>query len=174
MLPFRILPGLPPYGPPAQSFSDTGHGIHSEGLVVEFFPGEDRSWVGNFHRGLSKCDQVLTHLDRRHLIVVSGGTAYVVDPNEQTVVETFGADIEYCTEVADLDVLVFGNGVCFEFVFNNGSRTQTDRISWDGMRNIIVHGARLEGDAYDPMQDSWIAFEVDILEGTIKGGSYKV
>lgn len=172
MLPFRALPGLPPYGPPAQNFSDTGHGKHSEGFVVEFFPGEEHRWVGNFHRGLSKCDQVLPHLDGRHLIVVSGGTAYVVDPIRQVVVETFGADIQYCAEVDDLKILIFGNGLWFDFVFDNGTRTQTERISWDGMRNIVIDGATLQGDAYEPMQDTWIAFEVDILEGAVKGGSY--
>lgn len=172
MLPFRVLPGLPPYGPPAQNFSHTGHGKHSEGFVVEFFPGEDDSWIGNFHRGLSNCDQVLRHSNRDHLIVVSGGTAYVVDPKNQAVVETFGADIEYCAEVEDPNTVIFGNGLWFEFILNNGTRTRTNRISWDGMRNIVIDGARLQGDSYDPMQDTWKAFEVDILEGDVEGGSY--
>ena len=174
MLPFRELPGLPPYGPPAQNFSDTGYGKHSEGFVVEFFPDEDRSWVGNFHRGMSKCDQVLPHFDGRHLIVVSGGSAYVVDPTTRAVVETFGAQIEYCAAAADLGALIFGNGLWFEFMFSNGSRTRTKRISWDGMRDVTLDGRELHGDAYDPMQDIWIAFEVDMLEGTAKGGSYNI
>jgi len=174
MLPFRELPGLPPYGPPAQTFSDTGFGKHSEGFVVEFFPGEDRSWVGNFHRGHSKCDQVLPHFDSRHLIVVSGGSAYVVDPSTKAVVETFGADIDYCAAADNSDVLIFGNGLWFEFVFSNGHRTRTRRISWDGMRDVILDGLKLRGDAYDPMHDTWMAFEVDILDGTATGGSYNI
>jgi len=174
MLPFRELPGLPPYGPPAQNFSDTGFGKHSEGYVVEFFPGEDRCWVGNFHRGLSKCDRVLQHFDNRHLIVVSGGSAYVVDPSAEAVVETFGADIDYCEAAAGSEVLIFGNGLWFEFVFSNGLRTHTKRISWDGMRSVILDGLTLRGDAYDPIQDTWIAFEVDVLEGTVTGGSYNI
>jgi hypothetical protein len=172
MLPFRELPGLPPCGPPAQNFSDIGYGKHSEGFVVEFFPDEDRSWIGNFHRGLSECDDVLPHFDGRHLIVVSGGSAYVVDPKSKVVVENFGAQIEFCAAVADLGVLIFGNGLWFEFIFSNGKSSRTKRISWDGMRNVLLQGGGLLGDAYDPMQDTWIAFEVDIVEGAVTGGSY--
>jgi hypothetical protein len=174
MLPLRELPGLPPYGPPAQYFSDTGFGKHSEGFVVEFYPGEDRSWVGNFHRGMSKCDQVLPHVDNRHLIVVSGGSAYIVDPSAKAVVDTFGADIGYCALADESNILIFGNGLQFDFVFENGCRTRTKRISWDGMRNVILDRRKLRGDAYDPMQDTWIAFEVNILEGSVKGGSYNI
>lgn len=172
MLPFRTLPGLPPYGPPAQCFSDTGHGKHSEGFVVEFFPGEDRRWVGNFHRGFTKCDRVLPHLDNRHVIVVAGGTAYVIDPVGRSLVETFGADIEYFTKIDDLNVLVLGSGTCFTFIFANGFRTSSERVSWDGIRKVAVEGAKLYGEAYDPMQDAWIPFDVDILDGTVNGGSF--
>ena len=174
MLSFRKLPGLPPYGPSAQNFSDTGLGKHREGFIVEFFPGENRSWVGNFHRGLNRYDQVLPHFDNRHLVIVSGGSAYIVDPNSKSVAETFGATIEYCLAVEEVDVLVFGNGVWFEFVSSDGHRAQTERISWDGMRNISLNGLTLHGESYDPMQDKWIGFEVDIIEGTVKGGSYTV
>ena len=80
----------------------------------------------------------------------------------------------YSEAAADLGALIFGNGLWFEFMFSNGSRTRTKRISWDGMRNVTLDGRELHGDAYDPMQDIWIAFEVDMLEGTAKGGSYNI
>lgn len=108
MLSYRQLPGLPVYGPPAINFSDTGFGKHSEGFVVEFFPEEDRSWVGNFHRGMNRYDQVIPHSDGSHLIVVSGGSAYVVDPANQTVLETFGAGIEFCVVVDEPNIFVLG------------------------------------------------------------------
>ena len=173
MIPFLVLPGLPAYGPPAENFSDTGQGKHREGLVVEFFPGDERRWVGNFQRGLSKLDQVLLHVDDGHCVVVAGGTAYIVNPVERFVVETFGGGIEYCTRADDFEALVFGNGLWFEVLFSNGSRSQTQRISWDGMRNLDFQGGSLSGEAYDPMQDTWVSFKVDLIEGTFTGGSYQ-
>ena len=35
---FEILPGLPPYGPMAISFTKNGAREHREGLVVRFYP----------------------------------------------------------------------------------------------------------------------------------------
>ena len=172
MISYQVLPGLPAYGAPAQHFSDTGQGKHCEGFVVEFFPGEERRWVGNFQRGLGKCDQILHHIDDRHCIVVAGGSAYVVNPIERSVIEMFGGGIEYCAQADDLEALVFGNGLWFEVLFSNGKRSRADRISWDGMRNLDRHGRMLSGESYDPMQDKWATFEVDLIEGSFTGGSY--
>lgn len=40
------------------------------------------------------------------------------------------------------------------------------------MRDVFLDGLTLRGEAYDPMQDAWVEFEVDLPEGTVKGGSY--
>ena len=72
------------------------------------------------------------------------------------------------------NILIFGNGLWFEFVFSNGKRTQSKRLSWDGMRDVFLDGLTLRGEAYDPMQDAWVEFEVDVVEGTVKGGSYDI
>jgi hypothetical protein len=72
MTPFKILPGLPPYGPLALPFPEEGRGSFSEGLVVKFSPFNKQAWVGNFHRGLSGPDIVLEYPDQRQMIVIAG------------------------------------------------------------------------------------------------------
>ena len=170
---FKVLDGLPPYGPSAIPFSATGLGKHREGLVVEFFSGDEPSWTGNFQRGLTGYDTVFSHPDGQHIIVVSGGQAYVIDPDSQRLEKCFGAQIEYAELARDLDAIVFGNGLWFETVFPSGT-IATKRLSWDGMQEIKRDGQHLTGKAYDPMLDEWVAFSVDLLEGIVTGGSYNL
>jgi hypothetical protein len=60
MASFEILPGLPPYGPPAEAFPGN-YGKHREGFVVRFTPDEGESWAGNFQPGARGCDGVFAH-----------------------------------------------------------------------------------------------------------------
>ena len=51
---FRVLKGLPPYGPMEKPFPERFGRSGSEGFVVEFLPEESEKWVGNFEPGDSK------------------------------------------------------------------------------------------------------------------------
>jgi hypothetical protein len=72
---FEVLPGLPPYGPMAISFTENGAREHREGLVVRFHPRESEPWVGNFLGGLTPYNIVLEHPNKTHIIVVARGEA---------------------------------------------------------------------------------------------------
>jgi hypothetical protein len=107
------------------------------------------------------------------LIVVAGGTAYVVDPRSRTLVRHFGGDIADVVELADREMLIFGNGLWFEAMAADGIRWRSERISWDGMRRVRREGDVLKGEAYDPIgKTEWSAFEVDVSTGESTGGSY--
>jgi len=161
------------YGPMALPFTATGQGTHSEGLVVRFHSSTG-VWVGNFQRGLSSLDQVLAHPDGRHVVVVAGGSAYVVDAENHSLVETFGAQIEHIFVVAANSLVLFGNGLWFEALGPSGTAWRSRRISWDGMRNVTVTGLVVRGEAYAPegAKGTWYPFEVDLPTGTVSGGSY--
>ena len=110
---FRILPGLPAYGaaavlvPPAW-----GHGAH-EGLVVEFITDTGERWVGNFRPGLGGVDDVLPHPDGRNVLVVSAGSAWLVDPNRRETSE-MGDAIDGIWSVSDPEGLVMSRqGLAF-------------------------------------------------------------
>jgi hypothetical protein len=169
---FHLLPGLPPYGAPAEPFSATGMGTQSEGFVVSFCPRSGESWVGNFQPGLSNFSAAENHPDGHRVIVVSGGQGYVVDPDDRKRWESFGADVVQILHAGDL--LVFGTGVDFVAIGHEGIRWRTRRVSWDGMRNVNVapSGRLIEGEAWSPLDDEWTRFEVDTNTGHVVGGSY--
>ena len=62
---FEILPGLPPYGPPAISLTGHGEREFREGLVVRFYPKGSDPWIGNFVGGIIDCTTVLDHPNGR-------------------------------------------------------------------------------------------------------------
>jgi len=169
---YKILNGLPAYGPLPEQFSSTGMGKHSEGFVVEFYPRYSQKWIGNFQPGLGGVNDVIEHLDGEHVIVIAAGQAYVIEPETRLLVKDFGGQIEHVMQIADLDIMVFGNGLWFEALGPNGFLWQTRRLSWDGMRSILLEEMTLSGEGYDPMTDSWVPFAVDLNSGNAEGGSY--
>ena len=170
---WEILDGLPVYGPPAEAFSATGLGKHREGLVVRIHASSG-SWVGNFQRGMSSCDRVLEHPDGRHVLVIAGGTAYVVDPEHRQLVGHFGAQIVYVFPLPGEAILLLGNDLWFEAIGSEGLRWRSRRISWDGLRHVVLDGNQLRGEAYAPEgpEGAWYPFQLDVLTGTVTGGSY--
>jgi hypothetical protein len=91
---FEILPGLPPYGPMAVSFTIHGAREHREGLVVRFNPKGSEPWVGNFIGGLTACTVVLDHPNESDVIVVARGEACVVDPDHRAIRDRIAGNVE--------------------------------------------------------------------------------
>ena len=168
---WEVLPGLPAYGDPALPFSATGLGLHREGFVVRFQVGGS-TWTGNFQRGFGGCETVLLHPNGRDVIVLAGGTAYVVHPGTRALRRIFGGDIQFAAQIPGDAAVVVGNGLWFESVPPEGEGWRTRRISWDGMRKIRFVDASLVGEAYTPMGDAWYPFAVDVESGNVTGGSY--
>lgn len=168
-----ILDGLPRYGLPADAFSATGLGKHREGLVVRLH-GSGGSWVGNFQRGLSGFDHVVEHPNGRNVLVVAGGTAYVLDPESRKLVSHFGGQVDCLLLLPGEPVLLIGNGLWFEALGGEGLKRRSRRISWDGFRHVVLDGKLLHGEAFAPEgpEGAWYRFELDVLTGAVTGGSY--
>ncbi len=166
----RVLDGLPPYGPMHEQFSATGQGTHREGFVVEFTPPDVPPWVGNFQRGMTSLDVVVASRGDTTVTVIAGGEAYVVDPSSRSCLRTFGGQIEHVFEFADRTV--FSNGLWLEATDGERLLWKTRRLSWDGMMEVRVDGDRIVGNAYDPMNDEWTPFTVEVATGGAVGGSY--
>jgi hypothetical protein len=155
-----------------EQFSSTGRGTHSEGFVVKFIPTRGDAWVGNFQGGFGKCHGVFLHPDRKNLVVVANGQAYVVDPETRSLVAEFGADLVEAFEVPEIDLLVFTNGVHFEAIGPTGLAWRSERVSWDGVRSLARAGVTLKGEAISPIDDSWHPFTLNLRDGTHTGGSW--
>jgi len=168
---FKVLPYRPPQGPLPEQFSP-GPRMYREGLAVEFSEDDGRTWVGNFQRGLGGASDAIAHPNGKHVIVVAGGQGYIVDPETRSLVATFGGQIESIITVPELQEIVFGNGISFTAIGHEGLRWETHRLSWDGMQALLRAGTMLSGEAYDPRDDSWRPFSVNLNDGHTDGGSY--
>jgi hypothetical protein len=171
MAEFEVLPGLPTYGPMAKTFSATGQGMHCEGFVVRFMGRTFESWVGNFQPGLTKFSGVHEHPDAKHVIVISGGEGYIVDPELQTVSMNLGGMINSVTPIPDKKALLFEEVIHLRLIDPSGIKWCTKRLSWDGIRNISVDEGNILGEAAD-YTDTWYPFKVSLDTGKVNGGAY--
>lgn len=165
---FVVLKGLPPYGPVAESFPK-GQMLATEGLVVQFLPDQDLSWVGNFRRGHFNCDAVFEHPDGKQVVVCASGNVFFVDPYVKTVTGELAPDIIFAVSLPDQHAIVFGDFTKFFAINAAGLWWETPHIWGDGFRNIRVSNRSLVGEAFSPLNDKWHPFEVDLQTGAFKG-----
>jgi len=170
---FEVLPGLPPYGPMAVSFTNNGAREHREGLVVRFYPRESEPWVGNFLGGETACTVALDHPNGTDVIVVANGEACVIDPQNQAVRDRIAANIEDVIPLPSLESVIFRGLTDFTAVKADNSGWRSPRSSWDGLRNIEVHETELLGEAYTPVANAWVPFKLDLLTGYCPDGIYE-
>jgi len=171
---FRVLPGLPPYGPrPLASpagFGRTGR----EGYVVEFCPDTSATWVGNFRRGWGGYEGVCLHPNGNDVIVFASGDGFVVDPRTRELKDGIRDPVEYLWQVSDPPGIVYDRqGLAFVRIGPGGLVWHSRRISWDGFRDVVFTADRITGLAYLPSSDDrWYPFELELATGRSSGGSY--
>lgn len=168
---FDVLPGLPAYGDLPRVIGQWGDPVYREGYVVRFLAGTPREWVGNFHRGPGVLDTVVLHPDRCHVLVIAGGTAYVVDPAGQSV-EDIGRGLwESCVATPDGSGLVLSDLVFVGFISGTGPAWISRRLAWDGVRILQVTHDTVRGEA-GHFDGTWHPFTVDLATGAADGGAY--
>jgi hypothetical protein len=163
---FEILAGLPASGPFAVAFPTSNLGF-SEGLVIEVRPVASEAWTGNFRYGENDHTAVYIHPDRKRLIVIAGGSDYLVDPYTKELVGQTTDNIFFSREVSELEVIVFGDNVRFWAEGKGGRRWTTPRLSWDGFAGISVTGQILIGKWYSAIDEEWYAFRMDLASGMV-------
>jgi len=173
MTEFRVLPGLPSFGPPAQPFPRAFQQLGSEGLVVEVRPAAAGAWVGNFRHGLSNFSGVYHHPDGHHLLFVAGGQGYVVDPTTHALESEIGAAIIGISELSNPPSLLLDHqGIVFERIGARGRIWRTRRLSWDGFRDVRIEAEAITGLGWHAPTDTWQPFEVDLRTGRTCKGVY--
>ncbi len=172
MEPFLTLVGLPATGPWPEQFSATGRGSHSEGLVVEFNPGTDSSWIGNFQRGLTGYDAVVLYPDGQSVMVIAGGQGYLIDSKTRHLVGLLDSQLQNAMSLPVTKTLVINNGLWLESHGENGVRWRSRRISWDGIWDLSEADGRLSGKCWDAVNDSEESFSIDVRTGDLLGGVY--
>ena len=167
----RVLPGLPPYGPPALSFPRQN--AFQEGFVVEFIADKGEAWVANFAKlSPDGICAIYPELGPRSIFVLAGGTGYIVDSEERELIREIEGPIDQCWYQSELHAMVFSNGLRFECFDGHQTLWHSPRVSWDGIRNINCSGMIVSAEAYDPFSDSWLPLQLNLNDGEISGGSY--
>jgi len=167
----RPLPGLPPYGRRAQSFPRAD--AFSEGFVVEFSEDGGEAWVGNFAKAWEGGQtSVHTDLGSRAVVVVAGGSGYLVDATTRRLVREIAFDIQHIWFDDGLQAIIVSNGLWFEAFDAEKVLWRSRRFSWDGIQNVGQSGGALTGEAFDPMTDRWLPFRLRLETGEVQGGSY--
>jgi hypothetical protein len=169
---FRILPGLPPYGEMPRAFPAEWGRLGREGLVVAFQQRSGRSWMGNFAPGICGVTAVHVHPDGHRVLVIHAGDGWVVDPETGAAERVLRGIAGLWPLSAPAGFLVDSDGLAFARLAADGVRWHTRRLSWDGFSDVAMDEREVRGLAWNPIDDAWQPFEVDLQTGSSRGGSY--
>ena len=172
---YEILESLPTYGPMYISVAGDGdEAYYSQGFTVKFVKENNSEWVANFKPGWTQLNEVFEFDNTTNLLVIAGGICYVMNPNETKPISVFGAGFETVIKTPDGRLILQGM-VDITVVEKNGDHWHTERISWDGLKDLKIEGKMLTGLSYDPMNrhEEWVKFALDIETKKVIGGSYR-
>jgi len=167
MIPFRVLDGLPPYGPAAISFPEKFGLRGQEGLVVEF--GDDDRWVGNFACGSSGITSVHQHPDQEHVVVFAAGESWIVAPALRKAVP-LGIPVSNIW-LYQGDLILECQELAFCRLDRKGIRWHTRRLSWDGIRHVTLEQGVLKAEVW-ALGDCWLGCSVELATGRSEGGAF--
>jgi hypothetical protein len=171
---YEVLDGLPAYGPMYASVSEDGEPFYSEGFVVRFHKTDRSEWVANFKPGWRDFSLVVDYPDTNRIVVIAKGQGYIMTPDQEFPIDTFGVDIKDAIKTAD-DKIVLIDDIYVWLLDVKGTVWQSERISWDGIKDVNLKDNILTGLSYDPTDsiNEWIPFLIDLDTKEITGGSFR-
>ena len=170
---YEILEGLPTYGTMPVTVSDNNDPFYSEGYVVRFYKKDGTDWVANFVPGWSKTRGIF-ELTGSNLLILADGTCYVMDPENTAPISVFGVGFSAVFELPD-GRFVLQDQVNLTVVEKDGSYRNSERISWDGFKDIKVEGTLIKGLCWTPIDktnDEWLPFTYDVATGVLTNGAF--
>ena len=169
------LDHLPTNDPMYVSVTGASKHYHSEGYVIRFFKSDSSSWVANFQPGATDLNQYFEYPTIRRVIVIAGGSGYIMSTESTEPIITFG---DYINEILQLEDNSFiGCGNCELIHFNEtGIIWKSPRISWDDIKDLSIAGNIITGLSYDPLDSNipWKPFTLNLENYNITGGSYRL
>jgi len=172
-LQYDILESLPVYGSMHVSIAQNDKPFYSEGFPIRFYKTDGTSWVANFEFGCTSLSAVYELPDTPNVLVIAGGSCYLMNPDHKRPLTAWGISYEKVLCMAN-GSLVLQDLTNLTIVERDGTYWTTERISWDGFKNLEVKGNTIEGFAYDPMNttNEWIEFLYNTESKELTGGSY--
>ena len=102
---------------------------------------------------------------------MAGGSGYVVDPADPSVVDFLGGQWESCIATTDGRGLVLSDTVDVQLIDHTGLAWRSRRLAWDGVRILQVTHDTVHGEAAH-FDGSWHPFSISITDGKAHGGAY--
>jgi len=170
---YEVLKGLPPYGPMHVSISENGEKFYNEGFVVRFIKSDGTEWVANFKTGWTNFSTVFELSSIDNIVVIASGQGYLISPDQQKAISTFGPSITQLLEFSD-GRFISANETNVVIIHPDGLIWESERISWDGIKELTFNGNIVMGYSYDPMHDAdeWVPLYFNIDTKLIEIGSY--
>ncbi len=168
---YEILSALPAYGPMHISITGNTVPFYGAGFPVRFYKTDGTHWVANFERGWTDLEAVLEFEKSQNILVIAGGTCYVMQPDNVKPVEVFGLNYSDLLK-ASMDRVVLQADGGLTIIEPNLSYWETELISYDEMKNLTIRDDIVTGLSFDVVDDTdqWVAFCYDINSKTLTGG----
>ncbi|MCC4213477.1 hypothetical protein [Leeuwenhoekiella parthenopeia] len=171
---FQKLDFLPPYGPMYIPVTRDGEGYYREGFVVKFYRNNGQSWVANFEPGHSKLSKVYDLPETNFVVIIAGGIGYLMHIDHEKPNAIFGDSIDDAFQAPDHSVICIDQ-IGVTIIDKNAEIWTSERIFWDGYKDLKVQNDIISGLSYDPTNEltEWTAFSFNITTREITGGSFK-
>lgn len=170
---YEILDSLPSYGPMYIPVSEYNKTYYSEGFVVRFYTSVQTNWIGNFEPGVTKLNAVYDFGLALYVLVIAGGTCYLMNPDHHEPLSIFGGDYQAVIKTLD-EKLILHDYTHLTIFETSGEHWSTERISYDGLVDLKLEGNLITGMSFAPKgeEGEWLEFVVDLEKRNVKGGSY--
>jgi len=171
---YELLESLPTYGPMHISVTENNDNYYSEGIAIRFFKSDNTNWVANFKPGWTKLTEIFEIENQNDLIVIAGGMFYLMNPENEKPIKAFGGGFETFLKTKN-GKIILQDQIDLTIIEPNNEIWHTERISWDGIKDLKLIKNFVTGLSYDPMddKDEWVEFKFNIETREIEGGSYK-
>lgn len=170
---YELLASLPTYGPMYIPVTEHEEPFYSEGFVVRFHKTDGTQWVANFKPGWTNLKAIIELTDSANLLVIALGICYLMNPDQTKPLSVFG--INYLTILTtENGKIILQAQTYLTIVEPNGAYWHTERISWNGLKELKIDKNIVTGFAYDPTNASneWVKFSCNIRTKELIGGNY--
>ena len=174
---FRILSVIPVNSTP-KKFIATELESQEEELLVEIILDSGINWIASFQPGISEFSGIYSHPNKIDLIIISKGQGYIINPENQKLLETFGGKITskiegidkytkqyFPTKRIESPLILFVNNsylICYD---QEGLIWENTDISWNNIRKIKIYASKVIIGEFFSNEEYWMPFWLNIKTG---------
>lgn len=168
---FRVLWNLPLQAN-CQHFNVQEQHRPHEKLILEILPDDGTNWYASFQSGCSEFSGVYQHPNRVDLIIISNGQGYIVNPENQQLLEIFGGEITEAIEFIDSYAILFQDPSGFICYDETGFLWHNQEFPSISIRQLYVKRILLMGECQRSTNTDWEPFWLNVKTGEVRLEKY--